>query len=1114
MTRYVHKVVKYTFAVCCLSLISLSASLGAQAPVVLTGNLAWDPGYSDSTMLPQLTLSLENASIERILDSIAKVTGMTVLRNSDEINLEKRVSVKFENLRVDEVLKRLFAGTGYEGVVSNNAKTILLRNRTGSTPPGQGKETGGVSGIINDSASKAAIEGATVSIPRLNLSTVTGPDGRFSLSDVPAGQHQISIRSFGYRAFLRTITVKEGTTEQVNAVLASLPTSLHEVVTTVTGNKRRLELGSDIARIDPDVIRARTPVANVTDILEAAQLPGVVVTRSSGEPGSVSRIRIRGIGSINKSNDPLVIIDGVWLDGENGTQRMDALDPEMIETIEVVRGPSAATEYGQDAANGVIVITTKKGDIGPTRWNFNYGYDRGSPYGSKPIVYKGWGTEITSSRTRYCTVEDVADRECTQDSLLVFDLNHPLLNNEGTESNHRFTLSMDGGSNTMRYSITGSAQDNIGARELRPIDHIRYRILGVPTPASYLKPRSLSTRSIAGNFTLIPDDRWNLVIGVQANQRVLNDKRITMRGTTTSGGGPGAPDLDLNLDTLGFMTPGNVYSIDRASDPQNSLTSLYTFRGNWRPNTRWVMQGTLGMEKSQAEEGDMSFMTQCVVGRPCADSLGLRTQSSKSNSVYTVRFMSNYTPSLGRFDSFLELRPAFGVDYRKISHSALRASRDSILPGETGMSSGRPRLADYTSNANATAGWYLNTTVGLFRRLYFDVGLRHDIGSAITSSGSGYPKLSTSWLVSDESFWEPNNYIGMLRLRAALGYAAVQPEIQDIKGDYRSFYEFIDGRWMRVIRPVAPGNPRLKPEKAMEFELGFDTDILYDRVTLGVTYAHSINNNNLVQRNLAPSAGIGSGVQNTGSRFENIAKVINRNFELSFNARAIETENLYLVLNYNLTMTDNKVARLGDGVLPFNALGSSRIQEGYPIAGIWHRQIMGYTDRNGDGVLSDDEIILSDSTAYLGWPQPRYRAGYGVSLTVNNQWTFDSRFSYNSRYVQSLSYQDTYIRARQDPNSSLSDQALAMAGRFGARSVSDLAWNSASIGYQVPPQILRTLRARSLQIFLQGSNLNLWTSYIGRDPRVNFVNDSEGLMDTGKIMPQSRRYSLSLRWGF
>lgn len=173
---------------------------------------------------------------------------------------------------------------------------------------------------------------------------------------------------------------------------------------------------------------------------------------------------------------------------------------------------------------------------------------------------------------------------------------------------------------------------------------------------------------------------------------------------------------------------------------------------------------------------------------------------------------------------------------------------------------------------------------------------------------------------------------------------------------------------------------------------------------------------------------------------------------------------------------------------------------------------MGYRDYNGDQLLSPDEIIMSDSIVYIGWSQPRYRASYGASLTLQNSLTLDMRLSYQSKYAQSMSRYS--LEGEESINSSLEEQAIATIGSLRrSRPVSDLRFNSASITYQVPAVMLQKLNSRSMSISLQGSNLGLWTNYRGRDPGVNTHQYSEGLADDGRVMPRPRMYVLSFRLG-
>ncbi len=174
---------------------------------------------------------------------------------------------------------------------------------------------------------------------------------------------------------------------------------------------------------------------------------------------------------------------------------------------------------------------------------------------------------------------------------------------------------------------------------------------------------------------------------------------------------------------------------------------------------------------------------------------------------------------------------------------------------------------------------------------------------------------------------------------------------------------------------------------------------------------------------------------------------------------------------------------------------------------------MGYRDASKDGLLSQDEIVLSDSATYLGWIQPRYRASYGISFTLNNQFVFDSRFAYQSRYVQSYTLASRY--GSEDANAPLKDQANALiADLNGKRPVTDMRWSSASVTYHLPKSVLSKFGGRAVSLSLQGSNLGLWTNYGGRDPGVNSgILNGEGLSDDGLTPPRPRLFVFDVKVG-
>lgn len=1058
---------------------------------------------SSAVRAPQkISLNLKDATLAEALKEIAMKSGRKVTYSEKVAASVKPITLAVTDITVPEALAYILNGTKLR-VETHGQQLVIVEGNSGVQDSVVAK--GILTGTVRDSATGEAVEKATVTVAGTSLIATTNREGRYRLTGVPAGRHTVSVRLLGYRTESRVVELASRRTQMVNVTLTATVSMLSDVVTTATGQQRRVEIANDVVKIHADEIRERAPVRNIADMIEAAQVPGILITRGGGDPGSPSKIRMRGLGSISQSNDPVLILDGVWIDAAiRSPSRIDEIDPATIETIEIVRGPSAATLYGQDAANGVIVITTKKGQVGPTRWNFSYSRDWGQPYGTIPPAYQGFGYNPVTNERGVCNIVRAIAFDCIQDSVAVYDPNSSLLAREGLESNNRFVIQMDGGTDAIRYAISGTATTTEGVRRIAPIDLIRLRKLGIHPRDEFGRPSALNRRSISSNLTLLP--RSNLTVGltVSGGQTALKDSKYDM---TLPGTGSSPIYRRYSLDTLSLFT-SSLTRITTTEAPVHSSTVVFGSNVLWRAGT-WTVNSNAGVESSVNDRSSFKAETQCRLNPPCVDTLGSREEASERRRVYTVRLNTSTRINLGSFSNFLEVRPTFGGDFRKTERSRLWVSKNEIPAGDRSISGGVLIGSTYDRAANATAGWYLNTTIGLFKRVYFDAGLRQDIGSAITSSSkTAYPKLGGSWLISDESFWHPNTIVTMLRFRGAFGYAAVQPDPTDIRGLYRSGYSFADGKFVRSVGLTGAGNPNLEPERSAEVELGFDADFLADRISLVATYAHRENKNTLVFRGLPPSAGVQS------QRKENIARVRNRNLELSAIARVIDMRDLRTTITSNLTFSDNIVMSLGDGVTPFSNTMVGQIAEGYPLAGIWARRVIGYRDMNDDGLLGINEVILSDSAAYLGWSQPRYRAGYGINISFRNKITFDTRLAYQSRYIQQYTVDNLY--GSEDVNASLDEQAHSVINFLnGRRPISDLRWNSASVTYHLPKRVVDMLRARAISASLQGSNLGLWTNYAGRDPGVNAnILTSEVPVDNLTVIPRPRTFVLDFKLGF
>jgi TonB-dependent SusC/RagA subfamily outer membrane receptor len=239
-------------------------------------------------------------------------------------------------------------------------------------------QQGSIAGRVTDAATGDPLENARVILVGLNRIEGTGRDGRYAFRGVPSASHQIRVLRLGYRPATDSVVVPTGETIALDFALSPSPVQLDEIVTTATGQQSRLEIGNSVATIDASKIAEEAPITEFGNLL-TGRASGVQVLKSSGATGTGTKIRIRGANSVSLSNEPLYYVDGVRIDatydgyaydiGGQSTSRINDLNPDDIQNIEIVKGPSAATLYGIQAANGVVLITTKRGVSGKARWN-------------------------------------------------------------------------------------------------------------------------------------------------------------------------------------------------------------------------------------------------------------------------------------------------------------------------------------------------------------------------------------------------------------------------------------------------------------------------------------------------------------------------------------------------------------------------------------------------------------------------------------------------------------------------------------------------------------------------------------------------------------------------
>jgi TonB-dependent starch-binding outer membrane protein SusC len=333
-------------------------------------------------------------------------------------------------------------------------------------------------GRVTDRASGQPLAAAQVQIVGTTRGAATGDDGRYRIAGVPAGQVQVRVLRIGYRAVTRPVTAVAGQTETADFALDASAVTLDQVVVTATGEQiRRREQGNAVSSIQPST-EEQAATTNLTDVLNS-RTPGVYVQQSSGGTGTGSRIRIRGANSLSLSNEPLLVVDGIrannTVGGPQGTtnvgtggqviSRLNDINPEDIESIEVIKGPAGVAIYGTAAANGVIQITTKKGRSGRTAWS---GYLEGGTLSQDvtiPPNYGAVGTATSNGARVGCSLDAVTRGVCRQTELLIRNPASvdPLFRDGDRQA---IGLNAAGGSERLTYFVGGDFQQERGVQDV------------------------------------------------------------------------------------------------------------------------------------------------------------------------------------------------------------------------------------------------------------------------------------------------------------------------------------------------------------------------------------------------------------------------------------------------------------------------------------------------------------------------------------------------------------------------------------------------------------------------------------------------------------------------
>lgn len=798
-----------------------------------------------------------------------------------------------------------------------------------------------IKGKISDAS--GGIPGATIRIQGTALATASDVNGNYSLAaSLKPGTYTLVVSAVSYSGFSKAIEVGNQSVITVDATLKDDIMNLDEVVVTgSTVKESRRQLGNAISSVKADKI-ANAGSSNLSSSLQG-KIPGAQITQNSGDPAGGVTIRMRGVKSILGSSDPLYVIDGVVVSNAStnvaqtalseqigtaasiGTNRLADINPMDIESINVISGGAAAAQYGSRAANGVVIITTKKGASGAPKVNFTASVSMNQLRKKVPISTYGKQFGFASLRLApiggisaaqiaanpgVTTVGIVRDGVTTQLASNLVDVNRYDYQDEifrtglGTENG----LSVSGGNDRTSYFASFNYSNNEGI--IKGTDFERY---GLRTRIDQ-KLANWAKFSVGISYT-------NSNAGEKANGNVFYSP---INSINISNNIWDITKRDAAGDLLA-VEPTRVNPLSTIEDMTFTTKvnrTINDFQLNLTPFKNFSIDWLFGIDAlSQVGRGYIRpYPYQAAAGLPAERYPNGFASTSNNVSIFyntdlNVGYFTDLTPDL-------KLNLLAGFSYQFSNTDFTRASGENLTPFIESLGGGGTIRAGYGLDRYNLSGYFGQATFG-FKNIAFLTGaVRRDRSSKFSPEEANqiYPKLSGSVVVSDLPGWKDGgigNALSTLKLRASWGHSGNLTGI----GTYDRFWKFLPVNFLglNTLMPDATlANPSVKPERMVETELGADFALVKDRINGTFTYYNQSVRDLVVPAVRAATTG-GTAIIN------NVGNMTNKGFEIGLNADIVRKKDLTWNLGIIFNRNRSKIEKLGTGILAINNVAGAPV---------------------------------------------------------------------------------------------------------------------------------------------------------------------------------------------
>lgn len=959
-----------------------------------------------------------------------------------------------------------------------------------------------ITGKVVDADTRQPLPSVSVGVKGSAVTIVSNAEGVFSVT-VPSGNAVLEITNVGYAAQ----EVKVGNQTTLTISMANASKQLGEVVVVGYGTQRRKDITGAVASLKPEDFNRG--VVTTPQQLMQGRIAGVNVTASSGKPGGANTIRVRGGTSITAGNDPLYVVDGVPLQLNNANRQsnigttalnvfnqepvnpLNAINPADIMSIEVLKDASATAIYGSRGANGVIIVTTKKGRAGAVTTSYDTYAGVSAVAKTLQVLSAGEYRQFMKDNS----ITNFVDRGASTDwQKQIFR----------TAVSHNHNLAVSGGTENTSYRGSVGMISQQGIIKSSGIKNYTGRL--------NINHRALNNK---------------LSIDMNLSGAIIDEDNAAISGDLGGEGGNVLKDaLRFNPTFPVYETNGNFAQINQfIINPLSYTAQLEDFRTTKRALAN--LSATYNIFSFLSFNVNLGYTNEGIDVKayiPRANPLGQGAGGVAvlQGSNHWSKLMENTLTFNKQLNKANRLNVIAGYSYQDFTDQGFRNRVSGFISDEfryynIGAASTREVISSY-QEVNKLISFYSRANYNLLDKYLVTVTVRGDGSSRFGKDRKwgAFPSGSVAWRLSNEKFFPQNGFVNDLKLRAGYGITGNQEignllSLETLGATNNTF--IVGGSAITIVSPERYANPDLRWEQTAQLNIGTDFQFLNNRIYGTLDYYRKLTSNLLLSFAI-PSPSVVS------TQVANVGEVENKGIELALGGRILANKDFSWKADINISANRNKVVSLSNDqfsakqILTTLAAGygvtnvnTQIIIPGQPLGTFYGPRFIGlksgvqqFEDINGNGTFSQ-----TNDVTYLGNTQPRYVFGFSNAFNYKNfDLSFLIRGSQGAKVFNNtaLDMHRTSLLPGQNVLVSAVKEGIARSENaiFSSRWIEDgsfIRLDNITLGYN--PVLSRAGALRNLRFYLTAQNLFLSTGYTGLDPEVTGGRDY-------MTYPRSRTY--------